>query len=150
MDLFTDATTNSKTNEHIGMTGPVLIIEDDPDLAEVLRYSLEKENLKTRVALTGEEGLAASLDKYNPPSLILLDLLLPGMSGIELCRRLRSESLTRTTPVVIVTAKTFDQDLAAGLKLGVDDYIHKPFSVRAVVARVKSLIRARQAIKLVQ
>ena len=130
--------------------GPVLIVEDDPDIAEVLRYGLEQENLKTRVALNGEEGLSASLDKYNPPSLILLDLLLPGMSGIELCRRLRSESLTRTIPVVIVTAKASDKDLALILKLGVADYITKPFSLQAVVARVKSLIRANRVIQLVR
>jgi DNA-binding response OmpR family regulator len=130
------------------MTGPVLIIEDDPDIAEVLRYGLEQENLKACVALTGEEGLSASLDKNNPPSLILLDLLLPGMSGIELCRRLRGESLTRTTPVVIVTAKASDTDLAMTLRLGVDDFITKPFSVKAVVTRVKSLIRARHVIRL--
>ena len=130
--------------------GPVLIVEDDPDIAEVLGYGLEQENLKTRVALNGEEGLSASLDKYNPPSLILLDLLLPGMSGIELCRRLRSESLTRTIPVVIVTAKASDKDLALILKLGVADYITKPFSLQAVVARVKSLIRANRVIQLVR
>jgi DNA-binding response OmpR family regulator len=131
-------------------TGPVLIIEDDPDIAEILRYILENENLETRIARTGEEGLSACLDKHNPPSLILLDLLLPGMSGIEICRRLRGESLTRSTPVVIVTAKASDTDLAMTLKLGVDDYITKPFSVEAVVARVKSLIRARQVIQLAQ
>jgi DNA-binding response OmpR family regulator len=129
------------------MTGPVLIIEDDPDIAEVLRYGLEQADLIARVALTGEEGLSVSLDKNNPPSLILLDLLLPGMSGIELCRRLRGESLTRTTPVVIVTAKACDTDLAMMLKLGVDDFITKPFSVQAVVTRVKSLIRARRVIQ---
>jgi len=118
----------------------ILIIEDDPDIAEVLRYSLENENLKTRVALTGEEGLSASLDKHNPPSLILLDLLLPGMSGIEICRRLRNESQTRSTPVVIVTAKPSDNDIRISQELGVADYITKPFSVRELIARVNSLL----------
>ena len=118
----------------------ILIIEDDPDIAEVLRYGLESENLETRVALTGEEGLSASLDKHNPPSLILLDLLLPGMSGIEICRRLRKEAQTRTTPVVIVTAKTSDNDLRISQELGVADFIVKPFSVREVIARVNSLL----------
>ena len=80
------------------MTGPVLIIEDEPDIAEVLRYSLEKAGFKTRTALTGEEGLNASLDRTNPPSLILLDLLLPGMKGLEICRRLRKEPATHRTP----------------------------------------------------
>jgi len=120
--------------------GPVLIIEDDPDIAEILRYGLESQNLETRIALTGEEGLSASLDKHNPPALILLDLLLPGMSGIEICRRLRKESRTRCTPVVIVTAKASEKDLAISRELGVADYIIKPFSVREVVARVNSLL----------
>jgi DNA-binding response OmpR family regulator len=118
----------------------ILIIEDDPDIAEVLRYSLESQNLKTRVAITGEEGLSASLDKHNPPSLILLDLLLPGMNGIEICRRLRKESQTRSTPVVIVTAKASDNDMRISQELGVAGYITKPFSVRELIARVNSLL----------
>lgn len=122
------------------MTGPVLIVEDDPDIAEILRYVLENENLKTRIAHSGEEGLTACLDKHNPPSLILLDLLLPGMSGIELCRRLRRESLTRSTPVIIVSAKAGERDIAATRQLGVDGYIVKPFSVRELIARVNSLL----------
>ena len=127
------------------MTGPILIIEDDPDIAEVLSYSFEKNDFKTRIALTGEEGLSASLDKCNPPSIILLDLLLPGMNGFELCRRLRSEALTQTTPIVLVTAKIFDKDIAIGMELGINDYIVKPFSVGDVVGRVSSLLQARQA-----
>ena len=127
------------------MAGPILIIEDDPDIAEALSYSFEKNDFKTRVALTGEEGLSASLDKTNPPSIILLDLLLPGMSGFELCRRLRSEALTRNTPIVLVTAKVFDKDIATVEELGIDDYIVKPFSVGDVVGRVSSLLQARQA-----
>ena len=77
------------------------------------------------------------------PSIILLDLLLPGMNGFELCRRLRSEALTRNTPIVLVTAKVFDKDIAAGAELGIDDYIVKPFSVGDVVGRVSSLLQAR-------
>jgi len=123
----------------------ILIIEDDPDIAEVLRYSLESENLETRVALTGEEGLSASLDKHNPPSLILLDLLLPGMSGIEICRRLRKEAQTRTTPVVIVTAKASDSDIRISQELEVANYIMKPFSVREVIARVNSLLNETES-----
>ena len=80
--------------------GPVLIIEDEPDIAEVLRYSLEKAGFNTRAVLTGEEGLNASLDRTNPPSLILLDLLLPGMSGMEICRRRRNEPTTHRNPIV--------------------------------------------------
>jgi len=123
----------------------ILIIEDDPDIAEVLRYGLESENFRTRVALTGEEGLSASLDKHNPPSLILLDLLLPGMSGIEICRRLRTEPLTRSTPVVIVTAKASDNDRLASQELGIADYISKPFSLRQVIACVNSLLNENKS-----
>ena len=126
--------------EKTRMAGPVLIVEDDPDIAEVLRYVLESENFETRVARTGEEGLLACLDKHNPPLLILLDLLLPGMNGIELCRRLRKESLTRNTPVMIVSAKNCEKEIAASQELGVVDYIVKPFSVREIIARVNSIL----------
>lgn len=129
--------------ENISMTGPVLIIEDDPDIAEALRIGFENRDFTTRVALTGEEGLSASLDKHNPPAIILLDLLLPGMNGFELCRRLRNEALTRTIPIVIVSAKATDQDRATGMELGIDDYIVKPFSIREVIARISSLIETR-------
>jgi DNA-binding response OmpR family regulator len=127
------------------MTGPILIIEDDPDIAEVLSYAFARTDLETRVALSGEEGLSLCLDKHNPPAIILLDLLLPGMSGFELCRRLRNEPLTRKTPIVLVTAKVSDKDVAMGMELGVDDYIAKPFSVREVIGRVSSLLQARTA-----
>ena len=123
------------------MAGPVLIIEDDPDIAEVLRYGFANSDFETRVALNGEEGLSASLDKTNPPSIILLDLLLPGMSGLELCRRLRKEALTQTVPIVIISAKASDKDIAIGEELGVNDYIVKPFSIREVVGRISSLLQ---------
>lgn len=122
------------------MTGPVLIIEDEPDIAEVLRYSLEKAGFNTRSVLTGEEGLNASLDRTNPPSLILLDLLLPGMNGLELCRRLRNEPATQRTPIVIITAKALPSDIRTSLHLGANDYFTKPFSVREVVGQVRSLL----------
>ena len=122
------------------MTGPVLIIEDNVDIAEILRYALEKENYETRVALTGEQGLHASLDKLNPPSIILLDLLLPGMSGFELCRRIRREPLTRTTPILIMTAKPVHTELSTFLEMGADDVITKPFVLRNVLTKVNSLV----------
>ena len=122
------------------MAGPVLIIEDEPDIAEVLSYSLEKAGFKTRAVFTGEEGLNASLDPTNPPSLILLDLLLPGMTGIEICRRLRTEPATLDTPIVIITAKALPADITTSLELGVNEFIVKPFSVREVVGQVRSLL----------
>ncbi|HEX8474087.1 MAG TPA: response regulator transcription factor [Pyrinomonadaceae bacterium] len=120
---------------------PVLIIEDDPDIAEGLRYNLEREGLPASVAETGEKGLAAALDKKNPPALILLDLMLPGMSGTELCRRLRREPATRRTPIIILTARGSETERVAGLELGADDYITKPFSVRELLARVRAVLR---------
>lgn len=123
------------------MSRPVLIIEDDPDIAEGLRYNLEREKFETRVALSGEEGLTASLDIKNPPSLIILDLMMPGMNGLELCRRLRRETATRRTPIIMVTARSAEADVAAGLDLGADDYITKPFSVRELLARIRAVLR---------
>ncbi len=123
------------------MPKPALIIEDDPDIAESVRYNLESEGFTPVVASTGEQGLALALDTQNPPSLIVLDLMLPGMNGMELCRRLRRETLTRRTPIIMLTAKTSEADRIAGLDLGADDYIAKPFSVRELLARVRAVLR---------
>ncbi len=124
------------------MVKPVLIIEDDPDIAESVRYNLERDGLKTHVAATGELGLAAALDaRAGPPALIILDLMLPGMSGTELCRRLRREPATRRTPIIMLTARASEADRVAGLDLGADDYITKPFSVRELTARVRAVLR---------
>ncbi len=123
------------------MPKPVLIVEDDPDIAEGLRYNLEREGFATVVADTGEKGLAAAFDRNGPPALILLDLMLPGMSGIELCRRLRQEPSTRRTPVIILTARGSESERVAGLELGADDYVTKPFSVRELMARVRAVLR---------
>ena len=119
----------------------VLIVEDDPDIAEGLRYNLEREGLSAVVAPTGERALAAALDKSGPPSLVLLDLMLPGMSGAELCRRLRREPATRRTPIIMLTARGSEAERVAGLELGADDYVTKPFSVRELVARVRAVLR---------
>ena len=120
---------------------PVLIVEDEPDIAEGLRYNLEREGLRAIVAETGEKGLEIALDKNAPPALILLDLMLPGMSGIELCRRLRREPQTRRTPIIMLTARGSEGERVAGLELGADDYVTKPFSVRELVARVRAVLR---------
>jgi DNA-binding response OmpR family regulator len=123
------------------MAGLILIVEDEPDIAEGLRYNLEREGWKTRLAATGEAGLAAALDTRQPPALILLDLMLPGMSGGDVCRRLRREPATRRTPVIMLTARASESDRVAGLELGADDYVAKPFSMREVVARVRAVLR---------
>ena len=123
------------------MTRPILIVEDDPDISESLKYNFEREGLTAITALTGEAGLAAALNERESPSLIILDLMLPGMSGTELCRRLRREPATRRTPIIMLTAKASESDRVAGLDLGADDYITKPFSVRELLARVRAVMR---------
>jgi DNA-binding response OmpR family regulator len=123
------------------MAKPVLIIEDDPDIAEGVRYNLEREGMEARVALSGEAGLTAALDAKGAPGLIILDLMLPGMTGQELCRRLRREPATRRTPIIMLTARSGEADRVAGLDLGADDYITKPFSVKELLARVRAVLR---------
>lgn len=118
-----------------------LIIEDDPDIAESVRYNLESEGFSAIVASTGEQGLRLALDTQNPPAVIVLDLMLPGMNGMDLCRRLRRENRTRRIPIIMLTAKTSEADRIAGLDLGADDYIAKPFSVRELMARVRAVLR---------
>ncbi|HEV7643398.1 MAG TPA: response regulator transcription factor [Pyrinomonadaceae bacterium] len=123
------------------MPGKILIIEDEADIAESLRYNFEREGLKTDLAETGEKGLKIALDPKGAPSLVILDLMLPGMNGMEICRRLRREAATRRTPIIMLTAKAAETDKIAGLELGADDYIVKPFSIKEVVARVRAVLR---------
>ena len=123
------------------MPRPALIIEDDPDIAESVRYNLESAGFRALVASTGEQGLTMAMDAQNPPAVIVLDLMLPGMNGMELCRRLRRENRTRRTPIIMLTAKTAETDRVAGLDVGADDYIGKPFSVRELLARVRAVLR---------
>ena len=127
----------------------ILIIEDDADIAESIRYNLERDRAYTaQIALTGEAGLTASLVRpgrretgTRVPDLIILDLNLPGMNGFELCRRLRTEELTRRVPIIVLTARAGEGDKVRGLELGADDYMTKPFSVRELVARVRAALR---------
>jgi len=123
------------------MPRSVLVIEDDVDIAESLRFSLEQEKFETRVALTGEAGLLAALDNNRPPNVILLDLLLPGINGFEICRRLRREPSTMLTPIIMLTARASPAEIATGLAAGADDYMTKPFSIREVIARIDILLR---------
>ena len=119
----------------------ILIVEDDADIAEGLHYNLKREGFRATVAESAEKGLRIALDERTSPSLILLDLMLPGMSGMELCRRLRREPLTERTPVIMLTAKAAEAEKIAGLDVGADDYIVKPFSVKEVIARVRAVLR---------
>ena len=119
----------------------ILIVEDDADIAESLHYNFKREGFRVSVAESAEKGLRLALDEKQTPSLVLLDLMLPGMSGMELCRRLRREALTERTPIIMLTAKASETDKIAGLDLGADDYIVKPFSVKEVIARVRAVLR---------
>lgn len=123
------------------MTGRILIIEDDPDIAESISYNLQREGFRVEVAESGELGLRLAIQGTSPPSLIVLDLMLPGMSGMELCRRLRREAVTEKTPIIILTAKASEADKIFGLELGADDYMTKPFSVKELLARVRAVLR---------
>jgi two-component system alkaline phosphatase synthesis response regulator PhoP len=117
----------------------IVIVEDDEDIADSIRYNLEREGFRVRVAATGEEALNLIFD--GPPGLVLLDLNLPHMSGLEMCRRLRLESKTAKVPILMVTARADESDKVLGLNLGADDYITKPFSMRELVARVNAVLR---------
>lgn len=119
----------------------ILIVEDDADIADGLQYNLKREGFRPIIAESGERGLRLALDEKNRPSLVLLDLMLPGMSGMELCRRLRRESATEKTPIIMLTAKAAEGDKILGLDTGADDYIVKPFSVKEVIARVRAVLR---------
>jgi DNA-binding response OmpR family regulator len=117
----------------------IIIVEDDEDIADSIRYNLEREGFRVRVAATGEDALDLILN--GPPSLILLDLNLPQMSGLEICRRLRAEPATAKVPILMLTARVEETDKVLGLNIGADDYITKPFSMRELIARVNAALR---------
>ena len=117
----------------------VLVIEDDPDIVEVVTYNLEREGFTVLSATEGEDGLAQARNRH--PDLILLDVMLPGMDGLEVCRRLRGEPRLCTVPVIMLTAKGEETDVVVGLEVGADEYVRKPFSPRELVARVRALLR---------
>jgi two-component system alkaline phosphatase synthesis response regulator PhoP len=117
----------------------VLIIEDDADIRELIKFNLEQEGYAVEEAATGVEGLERI--KRRQPDLVLLDLMLPGMPGLEICRVLRGAKETASLPILIVTAKGTEVDKVLGLEMGADDYVVKPFSPRELLARVKAVLR---------
>ena len=120
----------------------ILIIEDEEDLLSTLTYNLKREGYKTHAFLTGEEGLDWAIH-HGPPGLALLDVMLPGISGIEVCSRLRAHERTRTTPVVFLSAKGEDIDRVVGFELGADDFVAKPFNVRELMLRIRTILRRK-------
>lgn len=117
----------------------VLIIEDESDIRELLEYTLRRDGFDVSSAADGEVGL--SLARKRCPDLMVLDLMLPGLDGLELCRRLKQDEATRSIPIVMVTAKGDEADVVLGLGLGADDYVSKPFSPKEVVARIHAVLR---------
>jgi two-component system alkaline phosphatase synthesis response regulator PhoP len=120
----------------------ILVIDDDKEIARLLRSYMEQAGYQVRVAFDGESGLA--MLRHEPVALLLLDLMLPGMDGWEITRRIRSETALATTPIIMLTARIEDSDKILGLELGADDYVTKPFNPREVLARVRVQLRRRQ------
>jgi two-component system alkaline phosphatase synthesis response regulator PhoP len=117
----------------------ILIIEDEKDIAQAIEYNLNKEGFKTAKAFDGLTGLKIAQEKH--PDLILLDLMLPGIDGLEVCRRLKRDKTTAATPIIMLTAKGSETDKIVGLEVGADDYIVKPFSMKELIARIKTILR---------
>ncbi len=119
----------------------ILIVEDDRSLAEVLDYNLRQDGYQTLVANDGQEGLQQA--KLRSPDLVVLDLMLPLIDGLEICRRLRADPVTRNMLVLMLTAKTEETDEVVGFSVGTDDYVAKPFSVKVLLERIRALLRRR-------
>ena len=121
------------------MSALILIVDDESDLVDTLAYSLRREGYRTDTALTG--GAALSAAERETPDLIILDLMLPDISGTEVCRRLRAAPATREVPVIMLTARGEEIDRVVGFEVGADDYVVKPFSVRELVLRIAAILR---------
>src|SRR5271168_1311656 len=131
--------TNAVSETQRGLRYRVLIVEDDADIRELIRYKLAQEGFVVEEAADGTQALEKV--KRRVPDLLLLDLMLPGMPGLQVCRQMRAERETAHLPILIVTAKGTEVDKVLGLEMGADDYVVKPFSPRELVARVKALLR---------
>jgi len=123
--------------------GEILIVEDDGDILELLSYNLTRQGYRVVSAGTGREALSC-VGSHNP-DLVILDLTLPDMDGLEICARLRAESRTRQIPVLILTARVKEEEVVSGLESGADDYLAKPFSVAELIARVRALLRGKHS-----
>lgn len=119
----------------------ILVVDDEEDILELVRFNLDKEGFKVFCSTTGEDALTKA--RREAFDLIILDLMLPGIDGLEVTRKLKDETETRSVPIVMLTAKGEEPDVVAGLELGADDYITKPFSPRILVARVRAVLRRK-------
>ena len=121
------------------MATDVLVVEDEPDIRGLIVHHLERDGFRCRTAASGGEALARV--RSAPPDLVVLDLMLPGMDGLEVCRRLRGDPATAALPIIMLTAKADEIDRVVGLEMGADDYLAKPFSTKELVARVRAVLR---------
>ena len=121
------------------MKEKILVVEDELDIVRMLEYNLKKEGFRVASCRDGDDALGAATKEQ--PDLILLDLMLPGIDGLEVCKALKKESKTSSIPVIMLTAKSQESDKIVGLELGADDYVSKPFSIRELIARVKAVLR---------
>lgn len=119
----------------------ILVVDDEEDLLELIKYNLSREGFRVTCVATGEEAVRVA--KRELPELVVLDLLLPSVDGLEVCRQLKMDGRTRHIPVVMLTAKSEETDVVTGLEVGADDYMTKPFSPRVLIARVKTVLRRR-------
>lgn len=119
--------------------GKIVVIEDEADIREVIEHNLLREGFEASASADGEKGLR--LVQKESPDLVLLDLMLPGMDGLDVCRELKADSRTQAIPVIMVTAKGEESDIVLGLGIGADDYVTKPFSPKELIARVKAVLR---------
>ena len=124
------------------MSSRILVVEDDQDIAELVAHHLTRAGFTCDVFATGPDGLDAV--RRQLPDLVVLDLMLPGLSGYEICRIMRADSATAAVPVIMLTARAQEEDRVKGLELGADDYVTKPFSPRELVARVRAVLRRTQ------
>lgn len=121
----------------------ILVVEDEDDIRELIELNLSREGYQVESVASGEDALRAV--SKSAPDLVLLDLMLPGVDGLEVCRRIKKNAATSNIPVVIVTAKGEEPDVVAGLELGADDYVTKPFSPRVLLARIRAVLRRQEA-----
>ena len=117
----------------------ILVVEDEPDIGDLIRYHLERENYRVVATSSGEEAI--QIARAESPDLVLLDLMLPGMDGLEVCRALRSDLRIPRVPIVMLTARSEEADIVSGLELGADDYVTKPFRPRELLARLRAVLR---------
>jgi len=120
----------------------ILVVEDGEDIQELVRFNLVREGYDVTCSDSGEDAIAAA--RQDPPDLVVLDLMLPGVDGLEVCKVLRGESKTAGCAIVMLTAKGEEADVVTGLELGADDYVTKPFSPRVLLARIKAVLRRRK------